>query len=128
EGCRCVYPARVSAKASHLLPGRDLQDAHLRRFKERRDAQSVFLEGARQPEPRATDGVILEEVDDHDAIGERAVRVRAEQLGGTKCSGHAGIDATRRAIAPLDDESFAYVSIERQPAVDASNQHQAAEL
>ena len=51
-----------------------------------------------------------------------------KEIGGTKCRGHAGVDAASARLAALNEESLANVVVERQPAIDASHQHQAAEL
>ena len=80
-GLRVVERLSSAARGDDAFRGRNLEDPHLRRFEQRRDLQSVLLDRLRQPGPRITDGVFLEDVDDQDAIGQRAVGVGREQIG-----------------------------------------------
>ena len=52
---------------------------------------------------RVANRVVLEDVDDHDAIGQGAVGIGAKQIAGTKRGRHAGVDAARRAVAALNE-------------------------
>ena len=62
------------------------------------------------------------------AIGQRAVGVGTKYLGGTNHRRHAGVHTRHNFRRPPNQESFADVIVQGQPAIDAADQHEAAEL